>query len=115
MDLTCRRTSRLGWGALLSYLQSAGVWLLLGFAFAWTGFGTRSALGFRHPGNEHGISGHLGSSIRDRPSPAERTADSDDLGDRIARWLEANEEVDGASLEERIEQAIERTIRQWIG
>jgi len=113
----------LGCGPTLSYLQTAGLWFLLSFGFAWTGIGARSAFGFRQPGNEHGISGHLGSPIRDRLSSAERTADSDDLGDRIARrvkrrsarWVEANEGVDESGLKERIERKIKRTIRRWIG
>ena len=105
-----------GWAPTLSYLQSAGLWLLVGLATAGAGICARLALAPRaHRAEKPG--GPDASSFSFDEDDLE-----DDLGERVerrirrafARWVDEDASADWDRIGERIERKIRDRFREWV-
>ena len=112
----------LGWAFRLSYLQTAGLWLLISLALAWAGVGVRSGLRVHRRHRRASWDERMERKIEFHSSGCESDDESGDIGDRIerrikrgfARWVNAGEDADWSELGELIERKIRRRIGDWV-
>jgi hypothetical protein len=113
----------LGWGPTLSYLQTAGLWLLISLALAWAGIGRRTAFGVRRrPRRNTSLGDEIERRLEDSFSGDDACGSRDDLGDRIegrirrgfARWADAEDDTDWSELGGLIERKIRKKLGDWV-
>lgn len=112
----------LGWAPRLSYLQTAGLWLLVSLALAWAAIGARSGRRSHRRPREASWGDRMEQTVEFRTSGCESDDERHDIGNRIerqirsglARWVDAGDGTDWSELGELIERKIRRKIADWV-
>lgn len=112
----------LGWAPRLSYLQTAGLWLLVSLALAWAGIGARSGWRAHRRHRRASRDDRMEQKAEFMVSGCEFDDEWDNVGDRIerqirgglARWVDAGEDTDWSDLGRLIERKIKRKISDWV-